>query len=339
MNSLLISDLHFTNHQRDSYRWKLFSWLNETIPKYDVKYLWVLGDITEEKDRHPAQLVNKVVDSLLDTYRRTGLSTIYILRGNHDGLDPNTSYFKFLGKYPCIQFVETPAIITVSDREVLMLPHTTSPKEAWKNVDMHKADVILMHATVKGAISESGMQLDGIPPGLLATAHKAKIYSGDIHTPQVVKFGRLGVEYVGAPYPVRFGDSFEPRAILLENMHTAHSLPVPALQRKTITVTALKHELPSDLRKGDQVKIRIRLNPSEYGDWAAIKKHMTESCVAAGVELCGLELEKPQNKIKLRAPVASATKDPTAVFSAFCSSNKITDTVATIGKDILKAVS
>ena len=339
MNALLISDLHLTNNPHDSYRWKLFSWLREVIPKNNVKFLWICGDITTEKDRHPARLVNKVVDELLSLYRQTGLTTIYILRGNHDGIDPKCSFFQFLGKYPSIQFVETPFAAQFSDREVLMLPHTTTPAEAWKNVELHLADYIFMHATVKGAVSESGMQLDGIPSGLLVTAHKAKIYSGDIHVPQKVKSGRVEVDYIGAPYPVRFGDKFEPRAVLLENFRTARSLPIPSIQRQTLTITPKDAEIPlKTLRQGDQVKVRIRLTPSEYGDWAQIKKRVVSACNEAGVELCGLELEKVENKIRLRTPTAVVTKDPKQIVSEFCTSNKVSTAVANEGIKLLTEV-
>ena len=340
MNSILISDLHLTNNPRDAYRWKLFAWLRDVIPKHSVKYLFILGDMTEEKDRHPAQLVNRVVDELLLTYRQTGLTTIYVLRGNHDGTDPLTSYFRFLGKYPSIQFIETPFAAPFCDREVLMLPHTTTPADAWKNVEMHLANYIFMHATVKGAISESGQQLDGIPAGLLATARRAKIYSGDIHVPQTVKSGRVEVEYIGAPHPIKFGDKFEPRAVLIENFRTAKSIPIPSIQRQTLTITPKDAEIPlKTLRQGDQVKVHIRLTPSEYGDWAQIKKRVVSACNEAGVELCGLELEKVESKIRLRTPTAVVTKDPKQIVTEFCTSNKVSTAVTNEGIKLLMETS
>ena len=341
MNTLLISDTHFTDNSRDMYRWQLFSWLREAIPKNNVKYLFICGDITEEKDRHSAKLVNKIVEELLSTYKQTGLVSIYIIRGNHDGLNPTMPYFKFLGKYPCIRFIETPFAAPFAEREVLMLPHTTTPADAWKNVEMERADYIFMHATVKGAVSESGIQLDGIPPGLLATARQAKIYSGDIHVPQKVKSGRVEVEYIGAPYPVRFGDKFEPRAVLIENFRTSRSLAIPSIQRQTITITPKNAEMPlKALNSGDQVKVRIRLTPSEYGDWARLKKWVIAACAEAKVELCGLELEKVENKIKLRTPsVATTTKSAEQIVSEFCSTNKLSSAVTTEGKKLLTEAS
>ncbi len=337
MNSLLISDLHLTDNPRDSYRWRLFDWLQETLPKHSVKYLWILGDLTQEKDRHPARLVNRVVDKLVELYRATRLIEIYIIRGNHDGIDPTTSYFRFLGKYPCIKFVETPFAAPFCNREVLMLPHTTTPADAWKNVEMDRADYVFMHATVKGAVSENGQQLDGVPAGLLVTARRAKIYSGDVHVPQKVKLARgLEVEYVGAPYPVKFGDKFEPRAILIEGFRTARSLAIPSIQRRTLTITPKDSGVPlNGLHAGDQVKVRIRLTQSEYGDWARLKKLVVTECTDAKVELCGLELEKVENRIRLRTPTAVVTKNPQSVLSEFCVTNKLSQTVTSEGTKLL----
>ena len=64
MNILLLADLHLTTTSRDEYRWKLFPWLYEAIIKNTVKYLFILGDLTESKNYHSAQLVNRIVDEL-----------------------------------------------------------------------------------------------------------------------------------------------------------------------------------------------------------------------------------------------------------------------------------
>lgn len=339
MHALLISDTHFTDNPRDEYRWKLFPWLHTAIQEHQVRDLFILGDLCESKDRHSGRLVNRLVDSLIAVFKKTDVHKIHVLRGNHDGIDPNNSFFRFLRNFPSIEFIETPFTREYSERDVLMLPHTTNPLKAWEHVEMNRADFIFMHATVKGAVSETGMALDGIPAGYLNTARQAKIYSGDVHVPQKVKVDRVEVEYVGAPYPIKFGDSFEPRAVLLENFRTARSIAIPTIQRLTLTITAKNRDVPlKTAREGDQVKVRIRLSPSEYGDWAELKKHVIERCAEAKVELCGLELEKIENKIRLRTPTAVITKVPQNVLSEFCITNKLTKAVTTAGTEILTQV-
>ena len=339
MNALLISDLHLTDNPRDAYRWGLFEWLTKTVTEHDVRDLFLLGDLTESKDRHPARLVNRVVTVLITLFRQTRLLGIHVLRGNHDGIDPNHSYFRFLGKFPSIEFIETPFAKEYSGREVLMLPHTTEPLKAWEQVELSKADFIFMHATVKGAVSENGQQLDGIPAGFLNTARHAKIYSGDVHVPQTVKVSGIGVEYVGAPYPVKFGDAFEPRAVLLKNFREARSLPIPAIRRLMLTVTAADKRIDlSGAREGDQVKVKVRLAPSEYGDWAGCKRRVVEACEKAEVELSGLELEKVEQRIRLRTPTVTSIKSKHQVFIGFCEANKIPKDVVAEGAFILTEI-
>lgn len=297
MNALLISDLHFTDLPRDKYRWNLFPWLIEAIPKHEVKNLFILGDLTNEKDRHPARLVNRIVTNLILLYRQTGLHGIYILRGNHDAIDPHNAYFQFLGYYPCIRFISTPFAFPLHGREILMLPHTRDPLMDWKGVEMGKCDTLLMHATMKGAVAENGMALDGVPHGLIQTARNADIFSGDIHVPQTMVCGKVDVEYVGAPYPIRFGDTFKPRAILL-TPKGGQSVEIPSISKHKIKLFATQHyfaEFFDAVCAGDQVKIVICLRPEEYGDWAEMVKGCKAICKEIGAELCAVELEKVQD--------------------------------------------
>ena len=91
MNWLLSADLHLSDRARDSYRFGLFPWLKKQQQKNKVDATFLLGDLTQEKDRHSSALVNRIVEELL-----TLTPPVYVLRGNHDGLNPNSPFFKFL---------------------------------------------------------------------------------------------------------------------------------------------------------------------------------------------------------------------------------------------------
>lgn len=335
MSTLLISDLHLTANPREEYRWKLFEWLVEIMPQHGVKDLFILGDLTEAKDYHSARLVNRIVNTMLLLYRQGGLHYIYILRGNHDGIDPRCAYFEFLGQYPSMRYISTPFTFSLNGQDVLALPHSSDPRKDWAEVEMHNVDLILMHATVRGAISENGQVMEGIPPSVLATAKRAKIFSGDIHVPQVI--GK--VEYVGAPYPVRFGDHFIPRAVLLEKGKQRDLLP-PAIRRGVITVDAAQAGLAglSSYSKGDQVKVRIRLSPAEYLDWKKIKQAVEAECAKHGVELCGLELERTQKRKLLKTAVVAQQRSPQDVLDEFCTSNKVDKLTTKVGGELLSAL-
>lgn len=338
MNSLLISDLHLTSNPRDEYRWTLFSWLVEALLKHQVKDLYILGDLTENKDYHSARLVNRIVDNMLKLYRQGGLHKIWILRGNHDGLDPRCAFFRFLGNYPCISYVDTPYLFPTHDKQVLLLPHTTEPEVVWKDCGMRQADLVFMHATVHGARGENGFELRGVSMGLLRDAARAKIYSGDVHVPQ--KIGP--VEYVGAPYPVRFGDAFKGRAILLEDYSKATSIPAPSIQRLVITLDPSDNSMVirggDDAYAGDQAKFRVKLAPQDYLDWAKLKDQVVSLCKDVGLELCGLELERVAVKRPRigQARVSSIKqKTPDEVFLGYCTDTKVGEALAETGASLL----
>ena len=96
MSQLVISDLHLTDNNLDSYRWKIFDVLVELCNKYNVKELIILGDITEKKNDHSSELVNKILDNFYYLCQKTKLCNLNILCGNHDYIDSNTPFFKFL---------------------------------------------------------------------------------------------------------------------------------------------------------------------------------------------------------------------------------------------------
>lgn len=345
MNAILVSDLHLTSNPRDEYRWALFPWLIEMITKHSVRNLFILGDTTDAKDYHSSRLVNRVVSNVLSLYQQTELHRVHILRGNHDGIDPACPYFQFLGKFPSIQYISTPfafplTIGTQADVQVQMLPHTANPEQDWEAVQFQKADLILAHATFKGAVAENGQALEGVPVGLLAKAHRAKIYSGDIHVPQTIAKGFI--EYVGAPYAVRFGDDFTPRAVLLEGVRKARDLSPPGVKRRILAVNATDTVLRGleGLSKGDQVKVRLRLAPAEFMDWQKRKKWVMGVCAEAGVELCGLELERvPEKRVLLRRPVQQAQqKTPLDIFKGFCEGQKLDKNIVASGQEFLRIV-
>src|SRR5574337_515989 len=107
MPFLISSDWHLSDNPRDAYRFKI---IRRVVPdfvrRHNVKALFNLGDLTESKDAHKAELVNDVVDLF---YELAQLCPIYILRGNHDWLSsPDSPCFAFLKRIPNITWINTP---------------------------------------------------------------------------------------------------------------------------------------------------------------------------------------------------------------------------------------
>lgn len=341
MNALLITDLHLTGQPREEYRWRIFEWVEQITAELGVSQLFILGDLTESKDYHSSRIVNRIANALV----RLPIKTV-VLRGNHDGLDPNLPYFHFLRFFESVQFIATPYALDIAGQRLVMLPHSRDPARDWENPEgfLTNADLVFMHQTVAGAKSENNQTLEGIAASLLTVFRRsARIWSGDVHVPQVIN----GVEYIGAPYAVRFGDVFEPRAVLLKNMREQVDIPNTwAPKRRFLTVYpdaksgGYRIEGADGLAPADQVKVRVRLAAHEYVDWQRCKDAAAEYCSTQQLELCGIELERVKEKprlIKRGAPVSISTVQPSELLRRYCAENNISDEVASFGAGLLDA--
>lgn len=289
--TLLASDLHLTDNPLDEYRWGLFQWLKQQCKAHRVTEIFLLGDITDQKDRHSSLLVNRVVDEIGSL---ASIAPVTILRGNHDGIDPNTPYFRFLSHMKDVQFIYKPTRILRN----VFLPHSKDLAADWKatmretdfipNKEMKRENAqttVFLHATVGGCLVENGAKLDGVPLSLFKDFH-GSIYAGDIHVPQTIG----PVTYVGSPYPVHFGDKFPARCLLLDDNKTT-DLHYPCLRRLKLFLATGKDAAKVDIRKGDQVKVVVQLNRSEALDWEKHRELVKQAVTDAEAELCGLEIE------------------------------------------------
>src|SRR3974390_2270860 len=115
MKWLITSDIHLSDRPRDSYRFGLFKWLVQQQRQHNTTPTFILGDLTHEKDNHSSLLVNRAIDEMTQLK-----PPVYILRGNHDGIDPNNPYFGFLS---CIDGFEFVGIPTARNFGVSLIPH------------------------------------------------------------------------------------------------------------------------------------------------------------------------------------------------------------------------
>ena len=90
MSYLLIGDPHLSDRPRDDYRFALFDQVRVWQDIHKPQATFLLGDLTHEKDRHSAALVNKTVEGILKLK-----PPVFILKGNHDYIDPENPFFKF----------------------------------------------------------------------------------------------------------------------------------------------------------------------------------------------------------------------------------------------------
>lgn len=277
---LAISDLHISANKRDHYRLDFLEALIGILERRQPDCLLILGDLTEEKDRHPARVVNAVV-ALIHAYSL--ICPVVILQGNHDYRSEGHPFFAFTQCLKDVYWINTPTIGSDLQREVgyifkndLFLPHTFDHERDWA---AHKADIqagrfsrIYAHNAFSGANLGSGAPTaDGIP---LAYLGKAKsVIAGDIHIPQTV--GGI-VTYCGAPYRVDFGDDYEPRFLVIEQdtqkLRSVGCGGWPQKRLFEISKTAVLDKLETN--EGDVVKLRIHVRNMK--DWAAINAEASE---------------------------------------------------------------
>lgn len=325
MTWLITSDIHLSDRPRDAYRFGLFKWLAEQQNKYNVEATFILGDLTQEKDNHSATLVNRAIDEIA-----TLKPPVYALRGNHDGIDPNTPYFRFINLVDGLSFACNP--VMDNNLCVALIPHCRNQTEfdqACKIIKPNSA--VMCHQTFDGAIAETGARLSGLKTAALEAKRPWVVWAGDIHKPQQQGI----VTYVGSPYHVRFGDEFDPRVILVTDRKQQNLyFDCP---RKWVLHIRSANELQQhdDLKKGDQVKINLGLKREDAVDWVKHRRTVYDVCNDLGLEIFGIDLKLIGPKAEERRYHGKQAITPTEVFSDFCQHEGLSNALRTTGQHFI----
>ncbi len=249
MSVLFIADLHLSDNPRDLYRDHFMRDLPNLLDKYKVHDLIVLGDLTEEKDRHSATLTNMVVHHMVACAKEC---RVHILKGNHDYVDEEQPFFEFLHHFPTIDYHST-----ISEQQIrtigrcLFLPHTHNHQRDWKGIDFDRYQYVFAHQTFHDAdIGHGRIASDGIP--LIAFKNGPVIISGDVHIPQRIQ----NLYYVGAPYTIDFGDDYQGR-LLLHDADKLTSINIHTPQKKLVVITEMKDFKERIVQAGDVIKVRV----------------------------------------------------------------------------------
>ena len=339
--AIITADLHLTSRPEDRYRFKIFEFLAGLANKDRlIRYLMILGDFTDKKDNHDSWLVNQIVEHLVRL--STNINSIYLLYGNHDGYTASQAFFSFLPLVSdsCI-YITRPKMISYAryDRRVLFIPHTREPMRVTDVIpkDGKPLHYIFMHQTVHGARASNGAIMQGLPVAAFAAeGFTGRIFSGDIHVPQTIG----PVTYVGAPYHIRFGDSYDPRVIILDfETGECESVPVTGFPRKHMLDIRSPDEISQHVNKGDQVKVRFWLNDVELTDWRTLREACEKACERLGVELFGVEFHKrrsaesSQDTEKICSTVKSTDED---LLRTYCERERLSKSYFDAGVSILK---
>jgi hypothetical protein len=325
----LTGDWHLTNRPEDAYRWEFLSWLRDK--KFDA--LIILGDLTDRKDHHDSVFLNRVIDELLQ-FVDLGRD-VHILMGNHDYSDPTSPFFKFIGHYRNCYYHAVPQIWELGNARWAFYPHSRDPAEYWESMNNGVnvgVQYTLCHQVFDGAISESGRELVGHAGQFLSGA--GKIYAGDVHVPQKVG----PIEYVGAPYPINFGDDFTPRIVLVDiGTGERKSIYPPHIKKVKLNITDPEQiEFTHGWRPHDQVKVTLQLTRGSLGKWDKYRRKIQRVCARNELVLCGIELKlRTRERLSAERNVAVPIT-PQEQYDSYCKQRRVAASDRRYGKLLLE---
>lgn len=330
---LLTADWHLTDNPDEEYRWGVFDVVRKQMARHRATALVILGDLADRKDRHSAALLNRMRGAFM-RLAEDCQQEIMLFPGNHDMPIVGESFWTFLDDLPNVTFISQPA--EWDDGRALVLPYTDDPVAAWDDFDLGAYEAIFMHQPVNGATEKGRTVLTKkpfpeLPPG-------PKVYSGDIHTPQVVG----PVRYVGAPHPIKFGDRYRCQMLLVDHKYrVAKELELAPIARHMLRVGSidkLKH-LPT--QPGDQAQVVFELGLDAMARWPAIRDEIQNWAVRAQVRLFSIEpsvvIEKTSIAGQPLDDVYYGQSDPADVLVLFAEQEGIAEVPLEAGVDFLRA--
>lgn len=324
---LLTSDLHLSDLDRDEYRHVFMRRLPKIAANKHVDAIFILGDLTEQKDLHPASLVKKVFKHV-SALRR--VCPVYILRGNHDYLDERNALFSVLGYIPGVKWIEKPMVIPgmpVPGGEILCLPHTRN-SEYWPGVELRSHRVVFAHQTFKGAKSENGFALEGLSTKMFKRSQV--VVSGDVHVPQKVG----PVTYVGAPYPVDFADKFKPRVLFMDEDGGLTARRYDGVFKRSLDIACASDLEECTVEVGDIVQIKVRVPNYDYAAFLKMKEVVEKWASSRGCKLHSVQPVVVQANQKGKEKVQRRTlrsKTDLELFEAYIERHRLNERLSKAG--------
>lgn len=322
---ILTADTHFTSNPQDEYRWGVFEDIQRLLSRDPDKRVFILGDLCDRRDRHPSDLVNRLVDTLSNLTTRG--AEVTILAGNHDrALYASKPYWSFLSTIPNVRFIREPT----ADGRLLLLPYADKPAEAWDGITMELYRAAFCHQTFRGALVNTGRVYEGdlsvsnlFPPTM-------KVYSGDLHIPQTL--GQL--TYVGSPHPIKFGDDYRCRILMLNHdCNIVEDVTLHPPGKHTLRIDSYTDLANARVRHGDAARVRLTLPIARIDEWPEEQARIVKWAREHGIDLAGIE---PIVETGPRDRQASGDLDnPVDILAAFAEAEGIEEDMLIAGLDIM----
>lgn len=327
MTILVTGDWHLNSNPRDEYRHQFQRKLRGLVEEHQAGTVVMLGDLTEAKEGHNAHLVNRIMNQLTLLAK---LSRVVILKGNHDYIDPACPFFGFLRHIPNIEWVGKPAVLKIDGELYTFLPHTDDYKSDW-HPSFFKGKTVFAHATFKGAVSESGRELNGIPHNAIVKG--LPVIAGDVHVPQTIG----NITYVGSPYTIKFGDSFSPRVLIIKKGKVSSVLCGGPQKRKIVVASVGEAKRLLDKHPKDIMKVEIAWDGGKMEGWKSARRELMEWAADRGLQLHGVTavVDAPERAKKYKAGTAQRDDE---IISAYCRANDVNPVLEKVGQKLAKEI-
>lgn len=334
---ILSADWHLVDTPSEEYRWDAFNQMRQFAIDTDDKDLFILGDLVDRKDRHSGAFVHRVRRELLALVRDKFRVTIIL--GNHDQPVVGKPYWTTLnGLDDNLWILDEPEYIYTLDerKQIFLFPYTADPATKWASffadADALVNPIAFIHQPVDGAKLESGQRYSGASP--LPFPKSFRVFAGDIHTPQ-----RVGnVTYVGAPHPVKFGDSYTCRMLRIDDwtgkIIEERILHPPA--KASITVSCIASLASRHDAHGGQAKIVWELAPEKVDDWPHIQALVAGWAKTHDVKIVSLEPRLSMGPTEKNTLIPGLSADPAEILTAYAKAKGLPDAIFAEGMRILK---
>lgn len=320
MKILLISDLHLDDSAKNKYRWDIFGQVYDVLRDKRIDRVYILGDLTDNKDRHSSKLVNEVVYQLNNLNKH--VQEISILIGNHDYIDQSLPFFAFTNM--CMY--NNPFTREINGIKEVFLPHVKDPSCYLKNINLQDYDVCFTHLDVRGSKLDNGMKsLQGLPVSFF----KCKTFSGHIHNGQTVGKEK-NFTYIGSPY-----------STIYEREDAVHRGIILEYRNNVIEWETLEFEFPRKISKtfkyskdieiindNNFYKYNIDLDDKNLTDYSEFKSKVDDSDSNI---ILNPKINKSSNVINI-----VETTNYGNYFKSFCRENNLSDDLIKIAKEIIE---
>ena len=233
-NVAIFSDIHLGIHQNSPF-WIEISlqwarWFVSEIDKQNITDVIFCGDFFHYRDE-VSLLSLDAARKLLDIFKN---KTIYMITGNHDCYYKETSEINSLSIFSGrdnIKVIESVTTLNFNGKNVTFCPWGTK-------IDLiPKSDIIFGHFELQNfrmngfKICDSG----DLPEVLLSKA--PLVFSGHFHLRDERSFGNNKIIYVGNPFEMDFGDSYQQKGYYILDLNkSSYTFTENALTPKHIKI-------------------------------------------------------------------------------------------------------